>query len=607
MGFYSEDIVGEIRSRADIVEIISEYVSLKKQGENFVGLCPFHSEKTPSFNVSPEKQLFYCFGCGAGGNVFTFLMKKENLNFSETIRLLADRYQIKLPAGKYDREISRDFQQRRELLRLNKLAAQFYHNVLIKTREGRRGYEYLIKRGIKTDTIERFQLGYALPAWDGLIKYFGSQGVDIKDLQKVGLVIPRKDNRGYYDRFRDRIMFPIEDVTKNIIGFGGRIVGAGEPKYLNSPETPVFSKGENLYALSMIKKDPEIDTIVVEGYMDCITLQQSGFTQTVATLGTALTQKQARLLKKYTGGVVLAYDADSAGRTATLRGMEVLAKEGLNVKILNLPVGKDPDEFIRKKGRDAFEELLAEAMGLVDYKLNLAKKGLDINNPEGKLRFIRKAVQVLTEIESDVEREIYIQKTATELNIPEQVLKEEIKKIKFPNNGFKYKKSQTRDNNKEFSKISPITGAYKAERMIIKLLIEDEAIREKVIKELAPSMFLNERTGKIAGVLFKMMQGGEPVTADSIFNLLDEDASSELSAILMTDKEFEDDDLVDPLVKKIKENYLKHAIKQVREQIKKAEAVGEREETIDLLNTYQKLKSQMNELKANLTSEKGGV
>jgi DNA primase len=607
MGFYSEDIVREIRSRADIVEVISEYVSLKKRGENYVGLCPFHSEKTPSFNVNPEKQLFYCFGCGAGGNVFTFLMKKENLNFPEAIRLLADRFQINLPSGKYDKEITRDFQERREQLRLNKLAAGFYHNILLNTREGRRGLEYLTKRGIKPETIERFQLGYALPLWDSLIKYFRSQGIDINALQKTGLVIPRKDNRGYYDRFRDRIIFPIEDVTKNIIGFGGRVVGPGEPKYLNSPETLVFSKGENLYALSMIKKDPEMDAIVVEGYMDCISLQQNGFTQAVASLGTALTQKQARLLKKYTNGVILAYDADSAGQTATLRGMEILAKEGLNVKVLSLPAGKDPDEFIRKKGRDAFREQLAGALDLVSYKLNLAKKGLDMQNSDGKLRFIRRAVKILSEIENEVEKEIYVQKTATELNIPVQVLKDEIKKRQFPNNGFKYKNSQTRDNNKEFSKISPITGAYKAERIIIKLLIEDEAIREKVIKDLAPSNFINERTSKIAGVLFEMLQRGESITPDGIFNLLDQDASSELSGILMTNPEFQDDDMVNSLVKKIKENYLKHAIKQVREQIKRAEAVGEREESINLLNTYQKLKIQMDELKANLTSEKGGV
>jgi len=607
MGFYSEDIVSEIRSRADIVEVISEYVSLQKRGENYVGLCPFHSEKTPSFHVSSEKQLFYCFGCGAGGNVFTFLMKKENLNFPEVLRLLADRLQINLPSGQHEGEMTRDFQQKREQLRLNKSVAEFFHNALLNTREGQKGLEYLKKRGITPETAERFQLGYALPVWDSLIRHFRSQGVDIDALQKSGLVIARKDGKGYYDRFRDRIMFPIEDVTKNIVGFGGRVVGPGEPKYLNSPETPVFSKGENLYALSMIKKDPELDVIIVEGYMDCISLQQSGFTQAVASLGTALTQKQARLLKKYTGSVVLAYDTDSAGQAATMRGMEILTKEGLNVRILRLPAGKDPDEFIRKKGRDAFREQVSGAMGQVDYKLDLAKKDIDIKSSEGKVRFIRKAINVLSEISNEVEMEIYVQKIASQLNIPVQALKDEIKKKRFPNNGFKYKKSLTRDNNKESSKISPITGAYKAERMIIKFFIENETVREMVVKNLAPSNFMNQGTHKIAGVLFEMAQSGKPIKTDDIFNYLDQDASSELSGIIMSNPEFCDDDMINSLVGKIKENYLKHAIKQVREQIKKAEALGEREETINLLNTYQKLKSQMDELKADLTSEKGGV
>ncbi|MCR4429859.1 MAG: DNA primase [Tepidanaerobacteraceae bacterium] len=607
MGFYSEDILSEIRSSADIVDVISQYVSLQKRGDNYVGLCPFHSEKTPSFHVSAEKQLFYCFGCGAGGNVFTFLMKKENINFPEAVRLLADRLNINLPPNEYERGTSREFRQRREQLRLNKMASEYYHNVLLNTRDGKRGLEYLKKRGITLETIERFRLGYAPPLWDGLIKHFQSMGVDANTLAKLGLAVAKKNASGFYDRFRDRIIFPIEDAAKNVVGFGGRIIGPGEPKYLNSPETPVFSKGENLYAISMIKKDPALDVIIVEGYMDCISLQQSGFTQTVATLGTALTPMQAKLLKNYTGGVILAYDTDSAGQAATMRGMEILAREGLNVRVLRLAEEKDPDEFIRKKGREAFERQLSEALYYIDYKLYLAKNDTDITAPEGKIKYIKKAVEVLCEIENKVEREVYLQKISSELNIPAQALKDEIIKKRFPDNGFKYKKSPTRDNNKEFSKISPITGAYKAERLIIKLFVENEAVREKIAENLTPSYFLNERTRKIAGALFEMLRSQKPIEPDEIFNHLDQDASSELSGIIMTNSEFREDGMIDSLVKKIKENYLKHAIKQVREQIQKAEAVGEREETIILLNTYQKLKSQMDELKANLNAEKGGV
>ncbi|MDI3481131.1 MAG: primase [Tepidanaerobacteraceae bacterium] len=607
MGFYSEDIISEIRSSTDIVEIISQYVSLQKRGDSYVGLCPFHSEKTPSFYVSPEKQLFYCFGCGAGGNVFTFLMKKENLKFPEAVRLLADRLNITLPSSEYDKNVSQAFRQKREQLRLNKMAQDYYHNILLNTKEGIRGLEYLKKRGITLETVERFRLGYAPPLWDGLIRHFRSMGVDLETLVKIGLAIAKKNGKGFYDRFRDRIMFPIEDATKNVIGFGGRIIGPGEPKYLNSPESPVFSKGENLYAISAIKKNPEMEIIVVEGYMDCISLHQSGFTQTVASLGTALTRMQAKLLKNYTGSVILAYDTDSAGQAATLRGMEILAKEGLNVKVLRLPEAKDPDEFIRKKGAEALRQQLSEALYHIDYKLYLAKKGVDIAAPAGKIKYIKMALKILSEIGNEVEREVYIQKVASELNIPVKALKDEIKKNRFPDNGLKYKKSPRRDNNKEFSKILPVTGAYKAERMIIKLLIENEEARQKVVENLVPSNFLNEKTRKIADLLFEMIRSKKDVKANEVFDHLDQDTSSELSGILMANLDFQGEGMIDSLIEKIKENYLKHAINQVRAQIQKAEAVGEREETTILLNTYQKLKSQMNELKATRNAEKGGV
>ncbi|WP_422444167.1 DNA primase [Thermoanaerobacterium sp. DL9XJH110] len=606
VGLYSDEIIREIQSRADIVEIVSEYVSLQKRGENYVGLCPFHSEKTPSFNVSPGKQLFYCFGCGIGGNVYTFLMKKENLSFPEAVRWLAERLGIKLP-GKLDHEMSEKFRERLCLLQVNRMAAEFFHHNLLNTAEGRRALRYLDERGVTADTIEAFYLGYALPAWDGLIRFARSRGLEVSHLEKAGLVIPRKDNSGYYDRFRDRIIFPIEDSARNIIGFGGRVIDHGEPKYLNSPETPVFSKGKNLYALSKIKKDPELDVIVVEGYMDCISLHQSGFTQTVASLGTALTGEQANTLKRFSKGVVLAYDADSAGQAATLRGMDILAREGLRVKILRLPEGKDPDEFIRLRGRKAFQEQLTKAIDLVSFKLDLARNGLDIKTPDGKLRFLKKSVEILSVLKDELEREVYVQKLAEELNIPAKTIKDEIKKREFPDTGFKYKNRQTRDNNKEFSKILPVKGFYKAERDILKLLIENEIARRKIIKDLVPAHFIGKNTRKIAQVVFEIINRGQNVTVSDLFNYLDDESAAELSKILVEKVEFQNDDMIDSLIRKVKEGYLKVAIRQVREQIKKAETVGEREETINLLNTYQKLKSEMNQLKAYLTPGKGGI
>lgn len=606
MGLYSKDLIQEIQNKTDIVEIISEYVSLKKRGESFVGLCPFHSEKTPSFNVSRQKQLFYCFGCGVGGNVFTFLMKKESLSFHEVLALLADRLNIKLPE-KYDKDFSDDYKEKREVFRLNQLASKFFNYNLLKTEAGKPALEYLKKRGITLETIERFNLGYALPAWDGLIRFFASRGVDTNSLSKTGLIIPRKDGKGYYDRFRGRVMFPIEDTRKSVIGFGGRVIGSGQPKYLNSPETLVFSKGQNLYGLSMIKKDPNMEIIVVEGYMDCISLHQMGLTQTVASLGTALTEKQAQLLKRFSDGVILAYDADTAGQAATLRGADILAKEGLSVKILSLPESKDPDEYIRKRGLKAFQEQVSKAVGLIDYKLDLAKKDLDISTADGKIKFIKRAIDILAGIDDEVTLDLYIKNLAERYGILPQSIKNEVMKKRLPNNGFKYKKAQVRDNNKEFRRLMPLNGIYKAEIELLRIFIEDENARQKMLNSLTPEDFTGKATKSLARVLFDMIERNEEITASNIINNIDEQISSFLTKLLLNQQKNADDSMISSLIAKVKEGHLKYAILKVREQIRKAEIVGEREETINLLNTYQKLKSQIEQLQTQFTPGKGGA
>ncbi len=606
MGFYSEDIIKEVQDRADIIEIISEYTSLQKRGENYIGLCPFHSEKTPSFNVNVGKQLFYCFGCGVGGNVFNFIMKKENINFPEAVRYLADKFNIRLPEPE-DKDLSREFRERREYFRINRLAAKYYKYCLLHTREGHKAMVYIKKRGLTPDTVEKFFLGYAPSSWDGLIKFARTKGIKAEALEKNGLIIARKDNKGYYDRFRNRIMFPIEDVTKNIIGFGGRALDDSMPKYLNSPETPLFSKGDNLYALSMIKKDPALDVIVVEGYMDCITLHHYGFKQTVASLGTALTKKQAALLKKYTDGVILSYDADEAGQAATFRGMDILAQEGFRVKIMSLPVGKDPDEVIKSQGFEYFKELLNNSMDLISYKLFLAKKGVNIGTPDGKLKLIKQAVDILTGVNNEPEIEIHVKKLAAELGVSPQAIKKEVQRRKMANNGYEYKKSQRRDNNKEFSKISPVKGFYKAERKILKLIIENEKIREKIKGQITPRFFTNNNTKKIADVLFEIINKKQNIEISHVFNYLDKEGCAELSTILMEYVELKDEELINALVKKVKEGYFKESIDQVREQIRKAEILGQREEINDLLNIYQKLKAEMDELNTHTTPGKEGA
>nr|WP_213974341.1 DNA primase [Tepidanaerobacter acetatoxydans] len=606
MGFYSEEVIKEVQDKADIVEIVSEYTSLKKQGGNYIGLCPFHKEKTPSFSVDAEKQLFYCFGCGIGGNAFTFIMKKENLNFPEAVRYLADKLNIKLP-GNMDKDLSLEFQEKREYLRVNRLAAKYYNHCLLHTREGSKAMEYIKERGLTAETVEKFYLGYAPPSWDGLIKFAHFEGVKIDTLEKIGLIIPRKDNKGYYDRFRNRLMFPIEDVTKNIIGFGGRALDESMPKYLNTPETPLFSKGDNLYALSMIKKDPALDTIVVEGYMDCITLHQYGFNQSVASLGTALTKNQARLLKKYTDGVILSYDADEAGKAATVRGIDILAQEGLRVKVLNMPNGKDPDEVIKTYGPQHFQKLLTDSMDFISYKLFLAKKDINIQTHDGKLKFIKRAVDILTGVDNEPELELYAKKLASELGISVQAIKKEVQRRKLADNGYEYKKSHIRNNNKEFHKISQVTGFHKAERKLLKLILENDKLCKKMAGQLDPRFFTDKNTKKIADALFEMINKNQDIDSSYIFNYLDEEGCAELSTILMENVVLEDEELINSLIKKVKQGYFKKSIVQVREQIRKAELLGQREEINSLLNTYQQLKAEMNEVEVSNTPGKEGL
>lgn len=596
MKSYSEDIIKEIQMRADLVEIVSEYVSLKKRGDEYVGLCPFHSEKTPSFSVNPSKQLFYCFGCGTGGNVYTFLMKKENLSFPESVRYLADRYGINL-LPEIDEKVSKAFKAKRRLLYVNRRIANFYTYNLFNTAKGKRALKYLKKRGINYDTIKTFSIGYALPAWDSLISFAKKQGFKLDMLDTLGLIILRKDKKGYFDRFRDRIIFPIFDNTGNIVGFGGRVIDKGRPKYLNSPESPVFSKSNNLYGLNLIKRDPDVNIVVVEGYMDCISLHQRGLTQCVASLGTALTKKQANLLKRFTNEVILAYDADSAGKAATLRGMDILSEEGLNVRVLNLPTDKDPDDFIREEGIDAFRNLLDKSLEFTDFKLKIASEGINLNSAAGKLQFLQKAVEILVDIDDMIKQDLFIKKISRKLDVSEFAIKREVEKKQFPNNGSRYKKSQTTNNNKESKEILSKRGSYKAEMCLLKIFIEDKEKRTKIINNITPHNFLNEETRKIAEIVFGMHDKGKNIIIADIYNYLDEKSSDILSKIMMSDIKLVSSDTLNSLLRKVKEDYYQKAIEKIRTEIKHNETVGQGENILSLLKTYQKLKYEMEHLK----------
>ena len=442
-GFIPEEKVSEIKQAADIVDIVSETVLLKRSGKNFLGLCPFHTEKTPSFTVSPDKQIFYCFGCGSGGNVFSFLMKQEGLSFPETARGLAKRYGIDLPIRPLSPDQKKKISQREGLFDINRRAMEFFHEALCCGTAGQAARSYLKRRGISQETIDDFKLGYAPDGWDRLLNYFANQRISTTLIEKGGLILPRKNKTGYYDRFRNRIMFPIIDANKQVIGFGGRVLDDSIPKYLNSPETPVYNKGRSLYGIQQAKEQCRAagTVFIVEGYLDLLALYQHGIQNAVATLGTSLTTDHVRLLTRYAGRMVLVYDSDEAGiRSAKrcigtfwrehvdFRRQDVFSEEKADTHILVLPAGHDPDSFVFENGPDAFLEAAAKSPGIITFLMNQAveKHGL---STEGKIRIISELQLSLAAINDRVAQALYIKQLAERIGIAESAILERIKEI----------------------------------------------------------------------------------------------------------------------------------------------------------------------------------
>ena len=403
---YLDDIIEEVRSRNDIVDVISQYVKLTRKGSSYFGLCPFHNEKTPSFSVTPGKQMYYCFGCGAGGNVFNFIMEYENFTFGEALKYLADRAGVELPRIEYSREIKEKAQEKEELLRINKEAAQYYYYQL-RTEKGAAGYQYLTGRGLSDDTIRKFGLGYSDKYGSGLYRYLKAKEYRDERLRDSGL-FNVDERHGMYDKFWNRVIFPIMDVNNRVIGFGGRVMGDGKPKYLNSPETRIFDKSRNLYGLNEARRSRKNYIILCEGYMDVIAMHQAGFTNAVASLGTALTSGHASLLKRYTSEVLLLYDSDEAGVRAALRGIPILREAGVNSRVVDLKPYKDPDEFIRNLGPEAFEERLSKASDSFMFRVTVAEREFPMEEPQGRNRFFEKCAEMLLELNDELERNLYI-------------------------------------------------------------------------------------------------------------------------------------------------------------------------------------------------------
>lgn len=527
--YYSDEIIEEVRSRNDIVDVVGQYVHLQKKGSNYFGLCPFHNEKSGSFSVSSHKQMFYCFGCGAGGNVITFLMKYDNLTFQEAVKQLAERAGIKLPEQD-DSPAAKAARDKKQILYdINKEAAKYYYYQL-RGRTGQKGMEYFKSRKLTDETMQHFGLGYANVTSDDLTKHLKSLGYTDGQIIEAGLA-SHDDKMGTHDKFWNRVMFPIQDASQKVIGFGGRVMGDGKPKYLNSPETPIFDKSRNLFGLNYAKNSRAGYMIICEGYMDVIAMHQAGFNMAVASLGTAFTTGQAMILKRYTDEVILSYDSDEAGTKAALRGIGILKEAGLKGKVLDLRPHKDPDEFIKNEGREAFEERIKNAENTFFFEVRVLQSQHDMSDPQSKTEFHRKLAMKLCEFEEALERENYIEAVAARYNIAVDDLRRLVssvasqgglvRKVERPKSGIQQKRS-------------PEDGAKKNQRLLLTWLTDEPQIFSRVTRWITPEDFSDDLYRNVAKELFMGMESGNFSPAAILDRFTDEDEHRQVAEMFNT-------------------------------------------------------------------------
>lgn len=501
--YYPEELVEEIREKNDIVDVISGYVKLQKKGGNYWACCPFHGEKTPSFSVNGNKQMYHCFGCGVSGNVYTFVMKYENFSFPEAVRFLAEKAGVQLPEIEYSEEQKQRASRKARLLELNKEAAKFFYYQL-RTPHGAVGYQYLQKRQLSEETMKRFGLGYAGKNGAELVNYLRSKGFADDLIKEAGLA-NYSERHGLASQFWNRVMFPIQDSNNRVIGFGGRVMGDGEPKYLNSPETPVFDKRRNLYGLNFARTARSGNIILCEGYMDVIAMHQAGFTQAVASLGTAFTVEQANLLRRYTDNVLLAYDSDGAGVKAALRGIGILREAGLTGKVINMKPYKDPDEFIKALGKEAFQERINQAENSFFFEIRILQSQYDMNDPESKTKFHREIAKKLCEFSEDVERDNYLQAVAEKYYIGIDNMRKLVAGYAAQTG---LARPATRPKSGVQTKKSPEENGKKAQRLLLTWITDEPAVYEKIRNYISPEDFTEELYRKVAERLFRDMDEG---------------------------------------------------------------------------------------------------
>ncbi len=527
---YPEDIVEEVRQKNSIVDVISEHVRLKKKGSTYFGLCPFHGEKTPSFSVSPGKEMFYCFGCGVGGNVFSFVMRYENATFAEAVKILADRAGVKLPENEMTPQMKKAASEKAILLEINKEAAKYYYYSL-RSPQGKKGLEYLQGRKLSEETMKSWGLGYSNMYSDDLVKYLRSKGYKDEMIVKAGLATHRED-KGTFDKFWNRVMFPIQDMNHKVIGFGGRVMGEGEPKYLNSPETPVFDKSRNLYGLNFARSSKKGNMILCEGYMDVIAMHQAGFNQAVASLGTAFTIGQASLLKRFTDTVILSYDSDGAGTKAALRAIGILSEVGLNAKVLDLKPHKDPDEFIKAEGPEKFEERIKNARNSFYFEIDVISRDYDQNDPREKTAFHREIASRLCRFPDDIERNNYLEAVCREYMIdPEAMRKLVIGTVRQTGLAAPIAPKPKQGVG---THVDPDEGIKKTQRMLITWLCDEPSIYKSISEYIGPSDFTEPLYERIAGKLIEGLSDGGFVPAAIVSEFEEEDEQKEVAQILNT-------------------------------------------------------------------------
>lgn len=564
---YSEEIIEEVRQNNDIVDIISQYVHLTRKGRNYFGLCPFHNEKSPSFSVSPDRQIFHCFGCGVGGNVYTFLMKIEGITFREALEQLAERANIQLPTLENSGDSQKE-QLKSKVYKVNEFTAEFYHQNLYKP-TAKIAQEYVKKRKLNQETLQAYKIGYS-GKFDELYKALKAQGFGEQEILESGLV-NKNDNGTYIDRYRNRLMFPICDVRGKVIAFGGRVLDDTKPKYINSPENVVYSKGRHLFGLNVAKKDSSKRLLIVEGYMDVISLHQRGITNVVGALGTALTEQQGWLLRKTTEQVILGFDADGAGQTAVARSMEILQNMGCDMRVLQIEGAKDPDEFILKFGEGRFQLAIENAISLVEFKVKNLKKELNLENTGDKIKFLNEISKILSKIENTMEREVYIEKISKGYNISKEAIYAEVNKLIYSNNKSEktVQKNEIKLVKREAKQEVEIDEDIKRrENTIIAILLEDnKEVFEKIKEKIKLTDFKDEINKKIAEKLYNELEK-EDSNVNKLIDTFDEKTQNHITMIMATDYEIENiEKAIDDILTKYEKEKLNKRKQEILKQL----------------------------------------